>query len=72
MCEDVFGCQEPLFDSCRHTTFKEHRFFHTSNLVKQHVVLHVTRTNLENIGVFTDHGNISGGHDLGNNCHAQL
>src|SRR6266516_6523465 len=70
--KDVFCGQQPFFDGGRHTAFEHYRFACATYFIEEHVVLHIASADLQDIGVFTDHGNIGGGHDLGNHGQAEL
>src|SRR5581483_8856623 len=63
--EDVFGGQEPLLDGSRHAPFEHHWLVDLADLIQKVEVLHVSRANLQNVGVFCHERHVGGGHDLG-------
>src|SRR5215472_1844038 len=62
--EYVFGGQQPLLNGCREPTLEEYRLASTSNFIKQIIILHIARADLQDIGVLADQIYISGRHDL--------
>ena len=67
--EDVFGGHQPFFDRGSESAFEKHRLFGLARLHEKVVVLHISRTDLNDVGISFYQLNVSGIHYFGNDRH---
>src|SRR2546427_11117223 len=72
LLKNISRRQQPLFNRGRHTALKQHRFLYATHLIEQHIVLHIACPDLQDIGIFANHGDIRWGHYLSDYCKTEL
>ncbi len=54
VAENVFSAHQPFFRGAAEAAFEKDGAIGFADGVEQGIVLHITRTNLENVGIFAD------------------
>src|ERR1700733_1630101 len=65
--QDILCAHQKIFNRSRHSALQHHRKLGSADLTEEREVLHIARSNLEAISVFTDQLQIFGIHHLRDN-----
>ena len=68
---DVFGGHQKLVEGGRHAAFEQDGLAFAADGLEQRVVLHVTRADLDDVGVVGDEVEVLGVHGLGDDAQAE-
>ena len=65
LVQNILHTIQPFGQGGVHTPFQHHRFVHTADFLKKRKILHISGSDLQNIGVFTHPADIPGIDNLG-------